>query len=115
MKHNTLDKILNKCKYLDWKFVTMEKGDGFLLQVQFIGRDSITGKVALLKARKWYISSHAAKSEVIRTAFKAVMAAVEHETCEHFKYKNIAIYNPHLDPDHMAKKLNKFDRRKKVR
>jgi hypothetical protein len=112
MKIKDLNKILSKCQFNDWHFVTMEKGDGFLMQVQFIGKDAITGKVALQKCRKLYISSFACKGEIVRTAFKAVLAAVEHEVCETFKYKDVAIFNPHIDPDQMSKKLTKKSIRK---
>ncbi len=47
--------------------------------------------------RKWRISQHMTKSEVVQTALKAVIAWWEHETREAFLYKNVAVFGPHLD------------------
>jgi hypothetical protein len=41
-------------------------------------------------------------NEIVTTAFKAVMTAMEHEVRESFKYRDVAIYNPHLDPDSLV-------------
>lgn len=93
--------IVKEIKFLDWKFFIMEKGDGFLLQIKFFAADSTQpgAEPVLQSCRKWYISSHSVKAEVVRTAWKAVEAAVLHEAQEEFKYRGVAIFNPHLDPD----------------
>lgn len=96
-KHELLT-IASKLSFRDWVFRIEEKGDGFLLQVRFTGKDSVTGKPELQSCRKWYISSHSTHVEVLRTAWKAVLAAIEHEAGEDFKYEGVAVYNPHLDP-----------------
>jgi hypothetical protein len=49
--------------------------------------------------RKWQLSPHMVKSEIVRTAWKAVLAAEEHEAAERFRYKGEMIYNPHVDVD----------------
>lgn len=43
------------------------------------------------------------KSEVVQTAFKAVLTAVEHETRETFLYRNKAIFGPHYNVDALLK------------
>jgi hypothetical protein len=50
-------------------------------------------------------------SEVVRTAYKAVVAAQEHEVGEHFKYKNELIYCPHVDVEALVEiaKDNRID------
>ncbi len=52
--------------------------------------------------RKWVISPHATKSEIVQTALKAVLTAEEHEAREHFKYRGRAIFGPHYDVDFLA-------------
>lgn len=40
-----------------------------------------------------------AVSELVRTAYKAVQTAMMHELDEKFKYKGVAIYDPHRNVD----------------
>ena len=42
---------------------------------------------------------HMCKSEFIQTAFMAVLAAIEHEARELFKYKGQSVLGPHFDLD----------------
>ncbi len=93
--------IVSQISFRDWEFRTMEKGDGYLLQVRFMSPDSTSDNPTpvLQSCRKWYVSTHASKAEVVRTAWKAIEAAVIHEAQEQFQYRGTAIYNPHLDPD----------------
>lgn len=49
--------------------------------------------------RKWVLSPHATYSEVVNTAFAAVMAAMEHEVREKFLFRGSRPYSPHLDVD----------------
>ena len=96
-----ITEIVSKLSYRDWNFRVLEKGDGFLLQIQFMAPDSESpnGEPKLQSCRKWYVSQYATKNEVIRTAWKAVMAAVEHEAAEAFLYRGKAVFNPHVDFD----------------
>lgn len=98
-----VNKIISLIQYKDWKFVVLTKGDGFLIQVQFMGEDTDgSGQMELQKCRKWFISQHSGDSEIIRSCFLAIRQAEEHELCERFLYKGQQIYNPHLDMDRMA-------------
>lgn len=98
----TIRKILLSIEYKNWSIIATQKGDGFLLQVQFMGFDTDgSGKEELQKCRKWYISAHSCDAEIIRTCFLAIKQAEEHEICERFKYKGEQIYNPHIDPEQM--------------
>ena len=101
MTKSELEDILKDVTYRDWQFVVQEKGDGFLMQIRFMAPDATKpGSPPVLQTcRKWYVSSFACKAEVVRTAYKAVEAAVLHEAQEEFLYRGSAIYNPHLDPD----------------
>lgn len=47
--------------------------------------------------RKWQVSQWMTATELVHTAFKAVLAAEEHETREFFKYKGVEVCGPHWD------------------
>lgn len=98
MRIDDLQKVVDEISYKDWQFRLLEKGDGFLLQVEFMARCIKSGELALQRGRKWYISSHACRSEIVRTAYKAIEAAEMHELHENFKYKGKLIFDPHIDP-----------------
>lgn len=53
--------------------------------------------------RKWRISRHMTKREVVGTAFAAVMAATEHEVREGFKWHGLAVFGPHIPLDALAR------------
>lgn len=101
MTFDEIKKIVSLCKYRDWEFRVLEKGDGFLVQLRFMAKDSASDDPTpkLQSCRKWYVSSHSSKGEVVRTCWKAVEAAVMHEAQEDFTYRGKSIMNPHLDPD----------------
>ena len=72
-------------------------------------RDVQTGEVAAWRGGKWLISQHMTRNEIVRTAHKAVVSAMMHELDEQFRYRGRAIFNPHLDPDRMAKFAGKLE------
>ena len=94
-----LKEILNNVEFGDEKFVASEKGDGFLIQLQYMEPDidNPTGPPQLQKARKWYISSHVSESEIVQTCLLACLTSMEHRTRERFKYLGARLYGPHID------------------
>ncbi len=52
--------------------------------------------------RKWLLSPYMVRSEIVRTAYKAVMAAEEHEIQEKFRYRGVAVLGPHLHMDELV-------------
>lgn len=97
--------ILRDVKYKDWSFyVGSERaGDGgwrHYLQVKFLARDVDSyGASTLEQGRKWWLSEHMTRSEVVQTALKAVLTAEEHEARENFMYRDRRIFGPHIDVD----------------
>lgn len=91
--------IAGRVQYLDWSIDVKEGTDGrAYLQVFFLAGDSTNDLVLRSQAgRKWYLSPYMTDTELVRTAHKAVRAAVEHECDENFKYKGAAIFSPHTD------------------
>lgn len=72
------------------------------LQVRATSPCNVTGKPMEWGGRKWFLSPYMTKSEVVQTAFKAVLTAVEHETREQFTYRGQPIFDPHYDVDKLV-------------
>jgi hypothetical protein len=86
--------VIRSVSYKDWIFFTIEEKGKLYLQVRFEDENSHQQN-----GRKWYLSTHMTKSEIVSTIFKAVLTAEEHEVREKFKYKDANIYSPHYNVD----------------
>ena len=53
--------------------------------------------------RKWRLSPHMTRSEIVQTAFMAVLTWEEHECRERFKYKGQRVFGPHFNVEALAK------------
>lgn len=84
--------ILCEVDYKDWTFeIDTLPGDRLYLQVRFYANGRSQA------GRKWLLSPHMTRSEIVATVFKAVITAEEHEAREHFMYRGCAVYGPHID------------------
>lgn len=84
-------------EYKDWEIkISQRVGSYPYLQVTFWSEGHEQ------KGRKWMLSSYMTKSEVVQTAFLAILKAEEHEIREQFRYKGRLIYGPHFDVDVLA-------------
>ncbi len=92
-----LSEIVKNVSYKDWTLKVGKKDDTFYLQCIFNAPDNYTKIIEPQFCRKWQLSEFMCVSEVVRTAYKAVLAAEEHEVQEHFKYKGQLIFCPHVD------------------
>jgi hypothetical protein len=81
--------VLRNVSYRDWEFHIAL--DGSYLQVKF----SQEGQE--WSGRKWRLSPHMTRSEIVQTAFMAALACEEHECREKFKYRGKAVFGPHFD------------------
>lgn len=112
----TLDEfraILDQVQFGDWEFHVGLDGTRPYLQIRFRAPDNVTGETdKAWSGRKWFLSPHMTHSEVVLTALKAVMTAVEHETREKFLYRGRAILGPHIDVDAMWEAATTLDERK---
>lgn len=88
--------ILGAISYRDWIFRLGYDGPRLFLQVVFKAGNEWQ------RGRKWLLSPHMTKSELVQTAFKAVLTAEEHEAREHFRYMGAVIFGPHFDVDRLA-------------
>lgn len=86
------------------------------LQVYYHAPCAKTGNIERWSGRKWYLSPHMTDDEIVKTAWAAAQAAVEHEIKEGFKFDNIVLFNPHVDfrkileiSPHEVKREENFD------
>lgn len=94
-----LELIVDDISYRRWKFSVDNKNGLLFVYATFDD--------GLQKTRKWYISPHMTKSEVVQTILALVLLAEEHEVREHFRYKNRKIFGPHFDADVMVEVAGK--------
>lgn len=95
--------VLDQVRYLDWKFFVGADGHRLYMQVSFDANGEHWN------GRKWLLSPHMTRSEIVQTAFKAVMTAVEHEVRESFLYKERAIFGPHYDIEALLSVCDSLD------
>ena len=95
----SIEAILQNIKFQDWFFALLPAAEGWHLQVRFYAPDNDAPGAELIPqgGRKWYISRFATESEIVQTALKAVLTAMEHEVREQFTYKGRMLFGPHLD------------------
>ena len=101
----TVDKIkdiLAAISFNDWSICVRGDDANMYLQVQVYGKCNVSGKAFQWGGRKWRLSKFMTKSEIVTTAFKAVLTATEHETREQFKYKGVSIFDPHYDVEQLV-------------
>lgn len=84
------------------------------MQVAQRVRDVETDEWKEYRGRKWYISSHMCKSELVQTAFKAVMTFYEHEIRENFTYKGKRVFGPHFDVEELVAIADKTETREET-
>jgi hypothetical protein len=82
-----------------WEYNVKTKGETIYLQITFLAPDNFTNIWEKQYCRKWLLSEHMVKTEIVETCWKATQMAELHEMKETFKYKDEAIFNTHLDAD----------------
>lgn len=100
--------ILQNIKTGDFDLWLCESNKGVhYLQIRFIERDNfdLNLKACTQYCRKWLLEPNMSTQDIVRTAYKAYQAAVEHEAAERFLYKGEAVYNPHLDVEFLCAKI----------
>ena len=103
MNYNELKDIINDidASYQDIPFQVFHgQHEGRIwIQVGTKRPDTYTGKIAIGKGGKVYVSEFATDDEVVKKIFGLCLAYVEHETREFFKYKGVRVFNPHISLD----------------
>jgi hypothetical protein len=91
--------VVDNVKFMNWNLFVGNDGDRLYLQVKFDAECVVTGDIQRQHCRKYFLSKHMCETEIVRTAHQAVHTAMEHEVNEHFLYKGVRVYNPHVSID----------------
>lgn len=78
-------------------------------QVECERPDVFTGEMGVGRGGKAYLSEHMTESELVRVAFGLFKAYEEHETREWFKYRDVAVFNPHIEINALMKAATNLD------
>jgi hypothetical protein len=95
--------VLARVSYPGFYFIVSASNGGSYLQIKFTGPCNVTGEECEWKSRKWLLSTHMTDGEIVQTAFKAVLTALEHEARERFTYRGWSIFDPHYDVEALVK------------
>lgn len=105
--------VIASCKFPNYEFEVGEGTSGMIyLQAAYQEPDVDTGRPEWQYTRKWILSPHMVKSEIVQTVFKCVITSAEHRVREWFRYKDKAIFGPHYDVDVLHSVCDKTDKRK---
>lgn len=85
-----IQKILDDVSFQDRKFLLLDKGDDYLIQMSYMEPD-------VGKARKWYVSPFMSESEIVETCWAAVQRSQLHIASEYFMYRGKRVYSQHFD------------------
>lgn len=91
----TMQNLIKDVTFNDWNYHIKLDGTRPYLQIKFMAPCNMTGVMEEQSSRKWLLSFHMTDDEIISTALKATLTAVEHETREQFKWRKQPIYRPH--------------------
>lgn len=91
--------VINLVAFEGYTFTVFDEGGAIYLRASYIEADIITGAPEKQQTRKWLLSTHMVKGEIVQTAFKCVMTSMEHRAREHFLYRGERIFGPHFDID----------------
>jgi hypothetical protein len=92
-----INDILAGVEFKAGGFSIEEIDEGFLIHLNSEEADVEGGERQLYDGRKWHISHSATESEIVQTAFKAVVTWQEHEARDRFTYKGARPFSPHFD------------------
>jgi hypothetical protein len=89
--------------YPGYDFRVSESRTGaFYLQAAYMEPDTVSGEQGQQLTRRWLLSPHMLKGELVSTAFLCILTSMEHRVREWFLYKNRPIFHPHYDVDKLA-------------
>lgn len=96
------EEVLSRCVFWPtWRYRVEREPHGTIpmhnLVIEADEVDNVTGGRTTWRSRKWRLSPHMTDGEIVQTAFLATLTALEHETREQFKYRGVAVFDPHYD------------------
>jgi len=118
MTIDEIREVVSLIDYPEYTFEVFETNGVLYLQARYLEADIISGKPEWQHTRKWQLSEHMVKSEIVQTALKCILTSFEHRVREHFLYRGERIFGPHFDVDAlhelcMRKRLDYRGRKRK--
>ena len=111
-----IETIISRVNFMDRTFRLMQKGDGYLVQMEYMESDVEKPGSPPIKqsTRKWYISPYMTESEIVESCWGMVCRSQIHVASEHFTYKGRRVYSQHFDVNSRIEMcdLRRFDVRK---
>jgi hypothetical protein len=104
-----INDVLARVKFPAYSFRVKENTAGLYLQIKCEGKCNVTGTDSVWFSRKWSLSYHMTDGEIVQTAFKAVLTALEHEARELFTYRDVSIFDPHYDIEKLVELRKQSD------
>lgn len=99
-----MEGVVRTCHYPGYSFaVTIDSRHAVYLQGSYDELDTITRLPSTQLTRRWFLSPHMTKSEIVQTVFKCVLTSMEHRTREWFTYNGKPVFGPHFDVDALWK------------
>ena len=102
MNINEMAAVLRDVRFGRYIFKLYDDGKLPRLQLICLDDDARTNEPTQWSSRKWLLSYHMTRSEIVQTALKAVLTAVEHEARERFLYRGQPIFGPHYNVDRLV-------------
>jgi hypothetical protein len=96
-------KVLGEVAFPGFTFQLFNHGPHYHLRVRCKGTCNVSGKPLDWSGRWWRLSPHMTPTEIVLTAFKAVLTALEHEAREQFTYKGVAVLDSHIDVEELVR------------
>lgn len=109
MNRQEIGAVLRDVNFPGYMFQVLEAGGRCYMQGVFEASCSEDNIARLQYTRKWYLSHEATRSEIVQTALKLVLTAVEHEARERFTYRGRPIFGPHFDVDRLVTMFGEGD------
>lgn len=97
-----VDAVIGRIAFNDWRIWARRDDETVYLQISARETCNVTGEPMHWKSRKWLLSPHMTDGEIVQTAFKAVLTALEHEAREQFTYRGTSIFDPHYDVEKLV-------------
>src|SRR5262249_47435499 len=94
--------VIEQIAYPGYTFRLAYKGEVPYLQIVCTALCNVQQVPVHWRSRKWMLSEHMTDGEIVQTALKAVLTALEHEAREKFTYRRAAIFDPHYDIDRLV-------------
>jgi hypothetical protein len=89
--------IIDLISFENYTFEVLKRNGSMFLRARYMEADIITNIPSEQFTRKWQLSEHMVKSELVQTAFKCALTSMEHRTRENFTYKGVRVFGPHFD------------------